>query len=49
MKERAQLSMMYKKLKGLAMNGENLAKIYITENTVVSLSSAVRVMGEKRE
>jgi hypothetical protein len=34
--------MCYKK-KGLAMNSENLAKIYIVDNKIVSLSSAARV------
>jgi len=39
---------MYQKKKGLAMDGENLAKIYIIENKTVSLSSLARATGKKR-
>jgi hypothetical protein len=39
--------MMYKKQNGLAMNGENLAKIYIVEIKLVSLSPVPTVMKEK--
>ena len=43
----ARLSTMYQKQKGLAMNSENLAKIYAIENKIVSLSSAGRVIEKK--
>jgi hypothetical protein len=39
--------MIYQKQNGLAMNGENLAKIYIVEIKIVSRSLVARVM-EKR-
>jgi hypothetical protein len=39
--------MMYQKQKGLAMDGENLAKIYIIETKTVSLSSLARATGKK--
>jgi hypothetical protein len=38
---------MYQKQKGLAMNNENLAKTYVAESKVVSLSSAARIMGKR--
>jgi hypothetical protein len=38
---------MYQKQKGLAMDGENPAKIYIIETTRVSLSSLARATGKK--
>jgi hypothetical protein len=38
---------MYQKQKGLAMDGENLAKIYIIETKSVSLSWLARFTGEK--
>jgi hypothetical protein len=38
---------MYQKLNGLAMNSENLAKINIIENKLVSLSSAAKGHGKK--
>jgi hypothetical protein len=46
-KKRALLSTMYQKRKGLVVNHENHAKIYIIENKIVSRSSVARVM-EKR-
>jgi hypothetical protein len=41
--------MMYQKPNGLAMNSENLAKIYIIETKIVSLSPMARVAGKKGE
>jgi hypothetical protein len=40
---------MYQKQKGLAMNSENPAKIYIIENIIVSLSSAAMAMKKRGE
>ena len=40
--------MMYQKHKGLALNSENLEKIYIIETKIVSLSPGGRESWEKR-
>jgi hypothetical protein len=42
------LSMMYQKLKGLAMNRGNLAKIYIIENKIISRCRAARGVAKKK-
>jgi hypothetical protein len=39
---------MYQKQNGLAMNSENVAKIYLIESKIVNLSSVARVR-KKRE
>jgi hypothetical protein len=46
-KRKGRLSIMYQKHKGLAMNSENLVKIYVIENKIVSLSHGGRSSGKK--
>ncbi len=45
----ARLSTMYKKKKGLAMNCENIARIYAIETKIVSLSLVARGLEKKAE
>jgi hypothetical protein len=47
MGKRPQLAIMYQKPKVLAMNGENLARIYIIETKIVSPSSVARVVRKR--
>ena len=47
-KKRALLSTMYQKRKGLVVNHENHAKIYIIENKIVTISPTATAMGEKK-
>jgi hypothetical protein len=47
MENGALLSKMYLKPKALAMNSENLEKIYIIETNIVSRSKAVRATEKK--
>ena len=46
-KKGARIPTMFQKQKGLAMNHENLAKIYIIETKIVSLSPVARAMGKR--
>ena len=44
---RVRLSTMFSKQKGLAMNSENLVKIYVNETKIVSLLSGGQGQGKK--